>query len=310
MQLKLDALQKRLNEPIIKTGEQHGFLLIVTPGSRWLVKPIRNAKRAEWWQQTDWLLRKRGFRSMPDSFIWQNDWLVMRYIPGRTAKYRNIGDLQQCVTLLAHFHLVSREVYKPAFIDTKQTLDERLTRRFAQYEDVRHQLKFFPQIATASEMYFRLGERALNRIGETALKSVIRFDIEQGAVAHRDLASHNILINREGKPWLIDFETVGFDAQLGDLWQMASRALVEWHWNPNVYVSILQTYESIRPLSKEELSVLSQLFLFPNDFYREVLGLLKRRSGFSEHRVIPYLQMIIRDRGQWQAFLDWLGVAW
>ena len=48
-------------------------------------------------------------------------------------------------------------------------------------------------------------------------------------MAHRDLASHNILIGVTGKPWLIDFETADPDAQLGHLWQLASRALVEWH---------------------------------------------------------------------------------
>lgn len=310
MQVKLDALENRLKEPIIKTGQHNGLLLVVTPGSCWLVKPIHNAKRAEWWELTDQFLRQRGFRSMPESFIWQNNWLVIRYIPGRTANYNDIQDLQRCVTLLAHFHLASRQVYKPVFFDAKSTLDERLIRRFEQYERVCDQLTHFPQLAVASKVYRRLGDQALSKIDETTLKSITQFDIEQGAVAHRDLASHNIMIDWEERPWLIDFETAGLDAQLGDLWQLASRALVEWHWNPHIYETILRTYEVIRPLSRKERVMLSQLFMFPNDFYREVIGLFKQKKGFSAQKVIPYLHMIIHDQKEWLAFLRWLGVAW
>lgn len=310
MQVELNKLQQRLGEPIVQKGTRHGFLYIVTSGSAWLVKPVRDTKRALWWEQADPLIRNRGFRAMPDFFVWQDEWLVMRYISGRTVQYGNFWDLLQSVKMLARFHAASEAIPKNKSGHSGSTLPERLVHRYEQYSRLHSRLQYFPGLLSVSDEFRQLGERALNRIEKTALRDLTRSDVERGTVAHRDLASHNILISPEGKTWLIDFETADLDVQLGDLWQMAGRALVEWHWNPNIYESILHTYETIRPLSTIERLTLQQLFAFPNDFYREVLGLLKRRSGFAEHKVIPYLQMMIRDRSRWYAFLQHLGVAW
>lgn len=309
MRVDLKAIEPFLNEPVVQTGLKNGFLLLKTPSARWLVKPVDRTEKMFWWQRADRLIRKKGFRSMPDFFVWQDRWLVMRYIPGRTARYRNVWDLRQSAVLLARFHRKAIAVETPPDFDVRRTLADRLVNRFEQYEKVCRQLSAFPQFAFASEDFRRHGERALNRIDRTALRRVVSSGVEEGTVAHRDLASHNILIGVTGKPWLIDFETADLDAQLGDLWQLASRALVEWHWNPHVFAFILRTYEAIRPLSTDEKRLLSQLFLFPNDFYREALGLIKHRQGFDEQKVIPYLQMLVRDERKWNAFLSWLGVA-
>lgn len=311
MQVTLTALERRLREPIIYSGKKHGFAYIVTPSTEWLAKPVHDFKRALWWERTDAWIRERGFTAMPGFFVWQNNWAVMRYIQGRTAQYRSLWDLQQAVRLLAQFHTAANRVQHTPISHRGSTLPERLIYRHEQYRCLHEQLSYdYPQFLPISNEYLRLGEKALNRLDDTALMDLTQSDMARGSVAHRDLASHNIVINRQGKPWLIDFETTDFDIQLGDLWQIASRALVEWHWAPHIYDIILRTYEQIRPLNVAERFTLAHLFLYPNDFYREALGLLKRRSGFSQRKVIPYLQMMIRDRGQWYAFLRYVGVTW
>lgn len=311
MRVELNKLAKRLGEPIVHTGQKHGFSYIVTPSSAWLLKPVRDLKRALWWKQTDRRIRERGFQAMPGFFIWQDEWAVMHYIAGRTAQYRHIWDLQQAVTLLARFHVAANRMPNYALTSTRSTLPERLAGRYEQYKLLHDQLSSaYPELLPMSKEFLRLGEIALKRIDDTALVRLTQKDVAQGSIAHRDLASHNILIGYYETPWLIDFETAGADIQLGDLWQICSRALVEWHWDPYIYGFILRTYQMIRPLNEEERSTLSTLFLFPNDFYREALGLLKRRRGFSEHKVIPYLQMIFRDRKRWLAFLQHVGTAW
>lgn len=245
---------------------------------------------------------------MPKFFIWQDKWLVMRDIPGRTVQYSDLGELQQSVALLARFHKASCQTQVP-FVGMGSLLPERLVTRYAQYKHLYKNLAYFPGLQPFLEEYEHLGKKSLHRINATALASLTRADIEQGAIAHRDLASHNILISNKGEPWLIDFELAASDIQLGDLWQLASRALVEWRWDPHIYDIILHTYHAIRPLNAEEKFVLQHLFLFPNDFYREALGLLKQRKGFVPHKVIPYLQRMIHDREHWFVFLSHVGVA-
>lgn len=311
MALDVRDLERRLGEPIIHTGKKHGFPYIVTPTIEWLAKPIRDIERMVWWKRTDELLRKRNFHAMPVFFIWQKKWVVMHHIPGRTAHYRDMSDLQQAVKLLARFHIAAHRVLQqPLPRHSGMSLPERLTRRHVQYMRLHNRLAYFPQLFPAGKQFALLGERALERLHHTSLVNLTKIDQKHGSASHRDLASHNIVIDESETPWLIDFETANVDLQLGDLWQMCSRALVEWHWAPHVYDTILQTYEMVRPLSTEERSTLAHLFLYPNDFYREALGLLKRRSGYTQHKVIPYLQMMHRDYEKWYAFLRYIGVTW
>lgn len=310
MALDVRDLEEHLGEPIIHIGQKHGFPYILTASTSWLAKPIRDLERMLWWQQTDELLRQREFHAMPAFFIWQGKWVVMQYIPGRTARYRNMSDLQRAVRLLARFHVAAHQAQQPSPLRSGIRLPERLTNRYEQYRQLHSQLANFPHLFPASKQFALLGGKALERLRHTPLADLTNIDQEQGAVSHRDLASHNILIDESETAWLIDFDTANVDLRLGDLWQMCSRALVEWHWNPHIYDTILQTYETVRPLNALERSTLAHLFLYPNDFYREALGLLKRRSGFSHHKVIPYLQMMCRDCEKWYAFLRYIGVAW
>lgn len=233
----------------------------------------------------------------------------MRFLCGRTIRYQNVEQLREAVKLLARFHKAAHGIRTPSGRTANQ-LPEKLTRRYKQYEEMYSALSAFPEFSLVAEEYRMVGEQALHRLTHSALKRLTKADAAAGCVAHRDLASHNILMNNENELWLIDFETADIDLQLGDLWQLASRALAVWRWDPAIYGLILRAYEEIRPLSADERMTLGQLFLFPNDFYRESLGLLRRREGFVAHRVIPYLRMLIRDREYWRLFLQAIGAVW
>lgn len=307
---ELERLARRLGEPLVRTGEHRGLHYLVTPRARWIVKPVYNLKQSLWWEISDWLIRKNGFRSMPPFFIWEKKWLVMRYVSGRPAHYRYLPDLKRVARLLARFHLAARNVQPVVKRPPAPTLMERLINRLEQFAYLRTKLYAYPALRAAGDDFLRFGEQAIRQLEQTALNELIQFDIASGAIAHRDLASHNIIIDKNGAPWLIDFETAAFDVQLGDVWQLASRALVEWGWEADVYLFILHHYEAIRPLRKEERDAITQLFWYPNDFFRETLGILNDKKRFAPQKVLPYLYGIVRQRKRWQSFLTQSRVTW
>ncbi|WP_054949051.1 protein kinase family protein [Numidum massiliense] len=310
MSINVRELAEYLGERIVRTGKRHGLLYIETTRRKYLLKPIADRHHVLWWQRVDRAIRERGFTSMPDFFVWKNEWLVMRFISGRQARYSRYRDVMVGAQLLARFHVAARGIESGATRGREAaTLAQRVQKRFEQYEQsCREPVSFLP--AAVRDDYRRWGEWALRKIEASPIHAVTRFEKAKRAVAHRDLASHNIVIGKGGKPWLIDFETAAFDAQIGDVWQMTSRTLVEWHWDPRVYEAILANYQLVRPLRPEEQVVLDRLLMFPNDFFREQTGLLKGRRGYSLQKVAPYLLMMVQDRPRWLQFLRWLGVAW
>lgn len=321
MYIDWGRLQQNMGAPIGRIARHRDFIRFETTYGTWFMKPVRRLDQTLWWQRMDPILRACGFEAMPDFFVWDSKWIVMRYIPGRVARYRSKRDLIQAAGLLAKFHVASRAYSKAVPRFSVNPLPERLNRRVGQFSNLMASIHH--KRATCSEQtvpvslllsvgdtYLRWGERAIVRLNELGLSASTNQDVTRQAVAHRDLASHNIVIDNLNRPWLIDFETAAFDLQLGDLWQMASRALVEWHWDTAIYHHILVSYERVRPLEKKEKELLHHLFLFPNDFYRETLGLYKKRRGFVKTHVWSLLQQMVRDQRRWQSFLQEIGVAW
>lgn len=110
-------------------------------------------------------------------------------------------------------------------------------------------------------------------------------------------------MDRKENLWLIDFETAAYDWQLGDLWQFLSRVLPEQNWNPSIWSEVLSAYGRIRPISSLERAVLRDMLGFPNEFFRETLGVIKGKRGYQPNVVIPYLKRLVGLTSQWREFL-------
>jgi Ser/Thr protein kinase RdoA (MazF antagonist) len=145
------------------------------------------------------------------------------------------------------------------------------------------------------------GIRAYERLQKLPFSRFVWEERQRHSLTHRDLASHNWLWEANGNIWLIDFETADYDAQIGDLWQMVSRVMAEQNGLSGWFDHAMKEYQLIRPLSSEERTYLSILVAFPNEFFREVIGLVEQKRGYSLKASLPYLKRLGNNRKKMHA---------
>lgn len=302
-----------LGTRVYRVGTFRGYHLLETESGEWVAKRSRHPSHLRWWVWVDRELRHRGFDRMPAFVTDGQQWVLTSRVESRPATYRNSEEIRQAAGLLSHFHRAGRGLLTPLASSSTQTLMERVEVRYRSFSQLMKSVnrvdgELGDLLREYGAVYKRYGKAAKERLHTLPVQEWIRWERGGRCLAHRDLASHNILIDRRGKSWLIDFETAEYDAQIGDLWQLLSRGLSEQDWDPAVLKETVATYEETRPLAPVERITLSVLLGFPNEFFREALGLTQMKRGYTEEKTLPYLKKIAHALPQWQDFLrDWAG---
>ena len=85
---------------------------------------------------------------------------------------------------------------------------------------------------------------------------------------HRDVAARNFIIGADGEGWLIDFDYCRYDLPLTDIVRFVERGLKAVVYTPRQLDHMVASYDSIRPIDREEYRVISAMLLFPQKFWR------------------------------------------
>jgi CotS family spore coat protein len=299
-QPKQSEIEQILETPVDNIQAYRNHWLIQTKDRKWIVKKIKYPTRLRWLLDIDKELRYRGFISMPQVQSDRKEWLLTSFIKGKVGRYTNIDEVVKMIRVLAHFHYVGRGLITPPD-GAAYLLYHRLYERLFQYYQI---------LKNADQVEGELGKLLKNHGKDFFLEGIktweklrwypfTKLNLEEWwmqYLTHRDLASHNWIIDQKGKPWLIDFDAADYDCQLADVWQMSSRILTQNSWSDQWSYPILSAYEEVRPLSDLEKKLIYLLLSFPNEFFREVIGLVKKKQGYTFRSSLSYLKKIVQTR--------------
>jgi len=279
---------------------------VYSAGDIYVVKPYPNEVRLiEWQSYLFYQLRKKGFSQLNHFLMnqrgttWFGDkrypFVVMPYLEGKIASYRNHEDIEKVIHLLSRFHhhgawIDDKVIPKPRLIRTERHIHR--LQEFKQLYQILQQKRdpdlLDQEILSIGMEMIQMGEKAIYSMDMEKMNRLYQDAIEYRMVAHRDVANHNFLLGK--KDWMIDFDLSGYEAQILDLWQIINRIMVDWSWDLNLYAQIENKYHQIRKLSDTERIVLRQLSLYPNEFFRESLGAYYRPDKYKKSYVLPYIQ--------------------
>ncbi len=258
-----------------------------TNKGEFIIKGYKNSNIIRWLSYLGEEVKKKGFTNFPNlikndygnSYIelFNQYYVLIPYIKGRTASYHNETDIKKTVEMMAAFH------HSAGFIGNDQSpaphqmiynkFEDRLTRFKRLYHELIHRNNkdlLDSQIIYLGKTMINLAEKALENFDVKEMSSLQEDAVSFKLIAHRDVASHNFIITE--RAWIIDFDLSGFEPQFLDLLQMINRAMLEWKWDVNTFVRIEETYCSFKKLKDNEKKILRQLSLYPNEFFRESLG--------------------------------------
>lgn len=205
-----------------------------------------------------------------DRFYNVSDW-----IEGVPPDELNDGHLSLMARTLARFHLASRGFYPPEAAKISNRFWDwprryrRVIKHFEKWRDLAAARK-----DNADRIYLEHVDRFIAR-GKAALAKLERSAYPDwvarcsylGMLVHRDFGASNLVLAPDETIHVIDFDTVAHDIPARDLRAFCSSVIKNARRPFPTFARILDGYEEINPLSREEKEVLLIDLEFPHRFH-------------------------------------------
>jgi CotS family spore coat protein len=301
---------------------RRNVFMVKTDRGYWIIKGYKQLEKAEWVTQLAQTLQERGFThtvqyvsdaSGEKIFPFHNRYYtVMKAIDGRESDTSSLYDVKKAAATLARFHLAARGLPVPPFaFDGKPPLLEKWETRLEQFERISWSIEQKGPQNRLEQVILQMGDviredarELLRSVYKMPIVSEMHTAIEQGTLAHRDVASHNFLLTPRGSCYLIDLDTVGHDMQLVDLVQFTGRMLLLQRYRLDSFLEAIDAYCKVNYLSDTQIWMIHQLLRYPDNFLREVTGVYTHRPGYHMRGVLQLIQMEGRLWNERKAFLE------
>lgn len=148
------------------------------------------------------------------------------------------------------------------------------------------------------------GKNSINNLSDSDYIFIMERQIAEKGFCHHDFACHNILIKDDDKINIIDFDYCILDTHLHDLSSFLMRTMKNGKWSIENAFIILETYNEVYPLLKEEIPVMAAFLEFPQDYWQIGIQYYLEKQPWEEDFFIKRLIKVIEDRDERQGFID------
>ncbi|MBP3569751.1 MAG: CotS family spore coat protein [Lachnospiraceae bacterium] len=208
-----------------------------------------------------------------------NEMFVMRdWFYGEECNVRNQEHVVQTVETLAQLHncltglmLSSEEkefCCQPKLTETLEKRNKEL-RRVRTYIRSKKQKSLFEQkFLSQFELQLAQAERASELLDESVYENYYNSCIEMGSMLHGNFTHHSVMLLSGGVMAVTGFDKAVTGVQIYDFYLLFRKMMEKWEWDISLGESMLTAYDRIRPIPKEEYTLLYILLSYPEKFWK------------------------------------------
>lgn len=116
-------------------------------------------------------------------------------------------------------------------------------------------------------MQYAQAEQASARLDEEEYEAYYRAAAETGTMLHGNFTHHSILLS-EKKTAVTGFHKASVGIQIHDFYQLFRKVMEKWDWDAALGRTMIQAYEEIRPIPRQEKNLLMVLLSYPEKFWK------------------------------------------
>ncbi|MDV4149512.1 CotS family spore coat protein [Clostridium sp. AL.422] len=206
----------------------------------------------------------------------ENTYVILNMIEGREATFTNPVEIEICSKAIANMHLASRGIFNILDADTvKGNLGEYLPYQFNRAKEdlinikeyilrFRHKVEFDVLVLDNIDKHINEIQKSIDLIAMCNYNSLLE-NFNKRVLCHNDLAHHNFIIDGD-EVKIIDFDYCKIDARAVDIANFAMKVIKNTYYDMDTFKLILESYNSIDILSKDEIKLIYGILSFPKDF--------------------------------------------
>lgn len=206
----------------------------------------------------------------------ENTYVILNMIDGREATFNNPVEIEMCTKAMSKMHLASRGIFNILSTDTvKGNLGEYLPHQFNKAKvdlikikeyilRFRNRVEFDNLFLENVDKYINEIQKSIELVAMCNYNSLLE-DFNKRVLCHNDLAHHNFIVDgTEVK--IIDFDYCKIDTRAVDISNFAAKVIKNTYYDMDTFKLILEAYNSIDGLTKDEIKLIYAILSFPKDF--------------------------------------------
>ncbi|QGU95183.1 CotS family spore coat protein [Clostridium bovifaecis] len=269
-------------------------------------------------------LYKNDFFNTPNYICTKNKNLFVKYkslffyvtewVDGIECDLSEINETKNCAKLLARFHLATHK------IDCEKLKIRNNLRNWPEvYKNKLYDFNKYEKIIASKmikntfdivyrdniQKFYNIGLITLTILNNSKYYKLSEIANKEHTICHDSFYYQNI-IKKEDRYYIIDLDSIIIDLQVNDLGKFIRRLMYKssYKWEFKKAEEIIESYNTVNKLSKDELEVMLALIMFPHKFWK--LG--KKRyfdfKNWNEKKYVHKLNKIIKYGELQQKFLE------
>lgn len=244
-----------------------------------------------------------------------NQYVIKNWYIGEECNLKEIKDVLVAANNLAVLHLKMRgiqfsteQIRYNVYNDLSHLFGKhnRELRRVRSYiRDKKIKNEFEVCFLNFYENFYKEGCMATDLLKESNYSSILEKANRFNYVCHGNYTYHNIIFLQVGTA-TTNFEKASKGVQISDLYHFLRKVMEKNHWDIKTGDQIIEEYDKILPLSKNELKVLYILLLYPEKFWKLTNYYYNGKKSWIPQKNIQKLINIGEQAGQKADFLKYL----
>jgi spore coat protein I len=142
-------------------------------------------------------------------------------------------------------------------------------RRVRAYIRSKKQKSLFEQNFLAQfDVQFSLAEEAAAMFNQAGYERYYNQEVDAGSMLHGNFTHHSVLLLPEGGMAVTGFEKAVTGIRIQDFYLLFRKIMEKWDWDISLGEDMLEAYQRIRPIPKEEWQLLKLLLVYPEKFWK------------------------------------------
>jgi CotS family spore coat protein len=259
-------------------------------------------------------LRERGFDHVAPYIYTKNDEYLIKHkkssfyitdwIDGKEVDFKNLDDILDSARFLAQFHNAAKDLEIPASIKIRNRHSNwmehfnqhiKSVKGFAEKIEKKPKRGFDLIFKNNMHIFMQEAEFAVALLNTKEAKHAFAEAERERTLCHDSFYYQNILRDQNGKLYLVDLESSLLDCPMSDLGKLIRRIIckTKFKWDFDLCRRIIDAYDSVRPISREELYPLLAMIAFPHKYWKFGKKRYIKKKKWSEEDYQNKLKKII-----------------
>lgn len=232
-------------------------------------------------------------------------YILKTYFEGRECNVKDMDECRQAVRTLAQFHNVAYlEDLLPSDMSVSRFAHMEFEKHNKELRKVRKYLKDRSQktdfeicLIKNYDYFFNLALQVTEELRYYQREEKKRF------VCHGDYQYHNIIVS-DNEMKLINFEKCVFESPVRDLYLFMRKLLEKSSWTESIGFELVDAYEKVRPMEKEEYLQLYYRLAYPEKFWKIVNFYYNSGKAWIPGKNLEKLNRVTEQEKDKQRFLE------